>query len=257
MSDRSRSLGVVARASDRLCHILWLFQRQEPEIVELTERHQSVGYPHYFASRLGVLEPDRWVPAVRTMPASLVEHVRPRCLSLQPREYALESVQAAGAALRRLRPDEPPVALRELAEAARVNGELAGAWAAVERPADPYAAAIRDAMVLREERAHRHYAAAADSGLDDLELILLTVRWRGGDPRRLGRAFRWPDAEVEAAVSHLRELGLLGAGEELTADGQRMREELEAATDLGMAEAMAGVEDLPAAANSLGPLTEI
>lgn len=257
MSDSRRSLAAIARASDRLCHLLWLFRQQEPEVVELIERRHSSGYAHYFTSRLGVLAEERWSDAVRIMPTSLVEHLLDRCHALGPRQYAVESVVAAGAALARLRPAAVPPALSQLSDRTRVAGELAGAWAALERPPDPHAAAIRDAMVLREERAHRHFEAAGDSGLTDLELTMLTVRWRGGDPRQLGRNFRWPEADVEQALARLSDLGLMGPGGNLTPEGQRMRDDLEEATDRGMAEALEGIADLPEAANSLVPLTEI
>ncbi len=227
-SDPARRL---AAATDRVCHLLWLLGRQEPEIIRLVEKRRSQGYAHYLTSRLGRLPEDRWTALVRVVPSSLVDHLMPRCRELDPPHYVLEVIEAAGAALRRLHPTAPPAALARLARGGPVEGELAQSWAALDAPSDPHQAAVVDSMVLREERAHLHYAAAAEHDFSDLQLLLLNAAWRGRPPGPTGALFRWPEAEVEGALLALRERGLMEDPVQLTSDGRRLREALELATD--------------------------
>ncbi len=221
----------ISNATNALSHLLWLFQRQEPEVVELVEARGSQGFPHYLTSRLGVLPEERWAAAVYIAPESLVQHLLPRCRELDPPAYLEASLDAAGRALRRLHPALPPTGLRELVEAAAPEAELPSAWAALPRSGNPHQDAIRDAMVLREERAEGHYQAAREQGLDPLPLLVLTALWRGQPQDSIGRNFKWTQEAIEVAAGSLAERGWVGREGELTAPGIAVREEIERATD--------------------------
>ena len=228
MPDQVRSL---AQATDTLCHMLWLLRRREPEVVALVEARGSAGFPHYLTSRLGVLPEEGWAEAVFVSPPALIEHVLPRCRALDPPAYVDASLDAAGRALRRLHPAAPPPVLAEMAAAVSPEAGLARAWAGWPRLGDPHRDAIRDAMVLREARAHGHYLAAAREGLSPLQLLVLTALWRGQPEDVIGRNFKWSPEEIEAAAASLRERGWSGADGSLTAAGVALREGIEAATD--------------------------
>ncbi|MGC1185150.1 MAG: hypothetical protein WBA31_08380, partial [Candidatus Dormiibacterota bacterium] len=96
-----------AEARDRLgeslewiCHTLWLAQRREPELLQLQEERGSTGFPHYIVSRAGNVPDQDWAQAIYVMPPSLVDHLRPRCLALQPASYLEAALDAGAAALR-------------------------------------------------------------------------------------------------------------------------------------------------------------
>lgn len=225
-------LRTLAAAADRVADLLWLLRCQEPEVLELVEGRGSSGYPHYLASRMGLVPEPSWARLVRIVPTSLVEHLLPRCHELDPPTYALEAAAAAAAALRRLQPGPPPRALAELARGREVAGEISSSWAAASPPGGAHGEAVVDAMVLREERAHLHYAAAAELPLTDLELMLVTAAWRGAAPLQVSSAFRWREEEAQAALEELRARGLMTREEAaLTPEGRQLRRELEAETD--------------------------
>jgi len=221
----------VEAATNRLSHLLWLFQRQEPEVVELVRASGSEGFPHYLTSRLGVLPEGSWARAVYITPESLIEHLLPRCRQLDPPAYVQASLEAAGRAFGRLHPEAPPQGLRVLAEAASPSAELPSAWFALPRSGDPHRDAIRDAMALREERAEGHYRAAREQGLDPLQLLVLTALWRGQPLASIGRNFKWSQAAIQAASDRLAERGWLGEDGSLSPAGVAAREAIELATD--------------------------
>ncbi|MHB8324407.1 MAG: helix-turn-helix domain-containing protein [Candidatus Dormibacteria bacterium] len=222
---------LIATATDTLCHLLWFLRRQEPELVELVQSRGSTGFPHYLTSRLGVLPEESWATAVYIAPESLVDHLLPRCRELDPPAYVEASLDAAGRALQRLHPDPPGAGLRELADAVDPGGELPAAWASRPRSGDLYRDAIRDAMVLREARAHGHYQAAQELGLSPLQLLVLSALWKGQSQDAIAGIFRWSEAEIEAAAGSLRERGWAASGGGLTAAGAAAREGIEEATD--------------------------
>ena len=221
----------ISQAANTLSHLLWLFQRQEPEVAELVRARGSDGFPHYLTSRLGVLPEGRWAEAAYITPESLIEHLLPRCRELDPPAYVQASLDAAGRALRRLHPALPPAGLRELAGAASPEGQLPYAWASLPRSGDTHQDAILDAMVLREDRAEGHYRAAREQGLAPLQLLVLTALWRGQPQDAIGRNFKWSQEAIEAAAGSLRERGWVGTDGELTNPGIAVREEIERATD--------------------------
>ncbi|HVB14194.1 MAG TPA: hypothetical protein VNH38_05490 [Candidatus Dormibacteraeota bacterium] len=214
-----------------ICHTLWLAQRREPELVQLQEERGSTGFPHYILSRAGNLPDVDWASALYVMPPSLVDHLRPRCLVLEPGSYFVAAMEAGATALRRLRPNANGGALGELARASRPDGQLPLAWWELPPGQDPHRELLWAAMTLREGRAFAHYQAATAQGLQPLELLLLTAVWQGHDGVAAQRFFRWGDDEAAAARASLRAGGWLNEQGGLSAAGRARREALESRTD--------------------------
>lgn len=232
----------ISRGADKLCQLMWLFMRQEPEVVALAEERHALGFPHYLTSRMGVISPDRWADEVFIAPRSLVEHLRPRCEALRPPEYVDAALNTAGRALARLMPHALLPSICELAESVEADGALAGAWATWPRSGDPHRDAIRAAMVIREDRAHGHYRAVAEAQLAPLEMMVLTQVWRGRDLDVLSRGFKWGDEDVASAQATLHERGLLTqAG--ITEAGRSLRERIEEATNRWASRYLGSVDD--------------
>jgi hypothetical protein len=221
----------VSRAADRLCHLMWLFTRSEPEVRSLAETSQSLGFPHYLTSRLGVIEPDLWADEVYVAPRSLIDHLLPRCIALDPPAYVEKALTAAGNALRRLAPKAPLGAISTLADRIQPEGALPSGWARWPRLGDAPRDAIRDAMLVREDRALGHYRAAASLGLTTLELMALTAVWRGQSVAFLSKGFKWEESEVQAAVEELQKREILDSMGLPTDQGRRLREVVEQLTD--------------------------
>lgn len=231
MSEAEPLRSAVARAADRVCHLMWLFRRQEPEVLALVEERHTMGFSHYLTSRMGVIPPQRWADEVFIVPSSLIEHLRPRCERLNPPEYVDAALNAAGRALARLAPQAPTAALRELADLVEAQGALVSGWARWHRSGDDHGDAVRDAMVLREDRAHGHYEAAREAQLAPLQLMVLTQAWRGGDLTVLSGAFRWGEEAVGEAQASLRERGLLTQSGTITDVGRALRDQIEESTN--------------------------
>ncbi len=214
-------------AQESLAHILWL--RDEPEMVALATERGTRGWGHYVVSRAGWLPTEAWEAALYVLPAELVSKMAGRFGALGP-AYVAEALDAAGAALRRQHPAPPPPALAELAGRVAPTRPLSQAWAAA-RVGDPHADAVRAVMVLREERAAGHYAAAGRAGLDPLGLLIVSEAFHGAGPGRGPAFFRWDQDLVAGARERLRESGWLDAAGRLTPDGGRRREAIERDTE--------------------------
>jgi hypothetical protein len=216
---------------DWVCHRLWSRSGGEPELLQLQSKRGSIGFPHYIVSRVGMLPASDWAPALYVLPPSLVAHLQPKCMALDPPDYLLAALEAGGSALRRLRPGAQERGLVELALTAHFDGELPRAWAALLRTGDPHRDLLWAAMTVREARAHAHYQAAFAAELGPLPLLLLTGAWKGENLAKVETLFRWSDAEIEAGLAALRESGWLGEGQGLTGSGRALREEIEARTE--------------------------
>lgn len=213
-----------------ICNTLWLAQRREPELVQLQEDRGSTGFPHYILSRAGNIPGQDWVEALYVMPPSLVEHLRPRCLGLEPAQYLEAALDAGAAALRRLHPHAQGTALAELARSSQPDGELPRAWLEMPSDGDPHRDLLWAAMTLREARAYVHYQAARAAGLQPLELLVLSAIWQGDDSTPIQRLFRWGDDELVAARESLGENGWLEEDGLLTPAGEERRDAIEART---------------------------
>ena len=98
-------------------------------------------------------------------------------------------------------------------------------------PADPLAAAWRQADRLREFRGDSHTAAWVSAGFDAVEIGLLTELWWGLPPRSYVRTRAWSRESLDAGAERLRSKGLLAGDDQLTAAGRAAREAVETATD--------------------------
>jgi hypothetical protein len=90
---------------------------------------------------------------------------------------------------------------------------------------------------LRECRGDAHVTAWSSAGLDGVEIGLMNDLYMGLPLRSYVRTRGWSEEDLAAGVERLRERGWL-EGEELTAEGRAVREEIEEATDLQMAPAL-------------------
>ena len=118
------------------------------------------------------------------------------------------------------------------AVASRVAGRpLFAGTMSLAVPADPLAAAWRQADRLREYRGDSHTAAWASAGFDAVEIGLLTELWWGLPPRSYVRTRAWSNDALDAGTSRLQSRGLLDGDGALTDAARDAREAVEAATD--------------------------
>ena len=145
--------------------------------------------------------------------------------------------RGATASLRRMLGDEPDGlgwvtgVLRRMAEAGPAEGRyLHSGLLSLGYPGTPMGDFWRAADLVREHRGDSHIAAWLNEDLDATEIGLLTDPWRGQPLKSWVRSRGWTDDELDAGCDRLRSRGLLD-GDELTAQGRRLRETIETATD--------------------------
>ena len=109
-------------------------------------------------------------------------------------------------------------------------------------PSSPMGAFWRAADIVREHRGDSHIAAWINMDLDACEIGLLTDPWRGQPLKSWVRSRGWTEEELDAACDRLRSRGFL-AGDELTAAGRKLREDIEDATDVQEARMVAALGD--------------
>lgn len=238
--------GLAARAHRALepLHTMIYFVPEQDE--ELQRVGLRPGRMCYFASRSAPMGP---VPAAVTTatfynfnPAVVERHI-PRAWTLASAEQVLEGrMVAVGRALLRLLGDEAPhaPAVKEAAELARSATEglrpegrpLYAGHASLDWPDAPHLVLWHAATLLREYRGDGHIAVLLQAGLSGIEaLVTHTVTGRGFTPPAAKTSRGWSDEEWDAAVERLRERGILDAAGDLTAAGQQLRADMEAATD--------------------------
>ena len=191
--------------------------------------------PAVVAATFGVFEP----AAV----AGLLTAARASC-SLEQIRAARE--QGVVAALREVLPDAEGLTattalLRHAAARADVVGRplFAGALSQLQ-PDDPHAALWHATTVLRECRGDSHLAACVAAGLTGLEANLLTELWVGYTPATYAGTRAWSEQAMTDAQAALRGRGLLD-GDQLSAAGRSLREDVEQATDLAMSPVVAAL----------------
>jgi hypothetical protein len=97
-------------------------------------------------------------------------------------------------------------------------------------PDEPVGELWRACEALREHRGESHLAACIASGLDPVEMNVVSELWLGMPLGSHTATFGWPQDAIAAAASRLESRGLLADGS-LTSAGHRLRDDLEAQTD--------------------------
>ncbi|MFI7539482.1 hypothetical protein [Streptosporangium sp. NPDC049376] len=122
--------------------------------------------------------------------------------------------------------------LETAAGACRFDGRpLAAGWSGVPAPPDPVGRLWLAATVLREHRGDGHVIASVHAGLRGLDAILTHVA-TGAITRESIQINRgWSDEEWRESHDGLTARGLLDRAGRLTGSGERLRREIEDATD--------------------------
>ncbi|MBH5337653.1 hypothetical protein IHE55_23930 [Streptomyces pactum] len=220
----------------------------------------------YFAGRaapLGPVGPEPVVAAFFGFAPAMVARALPAVWQIAGPARAVEIRRAgAGAALRRLLQGHQEEVARAgdalLAVAVRLDlgGRVLGAAnAALPVPRDPVDRLWHATTILREHRGDGHVAALVAADLDGCETLVLRS---GVDlPRTELQPYRgWTDQEWAAARDRLAGRGLLDPEGSATAEGRRVLEAVERATDRAAARPWQGlaVEERRRLAALLTPL---
>ncbi len=102
--------------------------------------------------------------------------------------------------------------------------------AALGWPEDAYGRLFQACLALREHRGDAHVASYIGAGFGPVEMNILTELWLGYPLGEYSGTRAWPEDTTAAAIDGLTAAGLLD-GEALTAEGVRVRDEIENATD--------------------------
>ena len=123
--------------------------------------------------------------------------------------------------------------LRQAGDAATGEGRpLYSGLRSLGWPGDPWGDLWRAADLVREHRGDSHTNAWVASGVDAVEITLLTERWWRIPNRSYAPTRGWNDAELDAAEQRLRERGLV-TDDGFTPEGEALRAQIEHATDPG------------------------
>ena len=99
-------------------------------------------------------------------------------------------------------------------------------------PGTPWGALWRAVDTVREHRGDSHIAAWISSGVDVVEIGLLTEAYYGMPTTRYHRGRGWTMADLDAGITRLRDRGLFeGDPPVLSNGGRELRESIEVATD--------------------------
>lgn len=121
---------------------------------------------------------------------------------------------------------------------------LFGALQALPVPTDPYGRLWRGAELFREHRGDGHLAACAVSGLDVVEMNVLTEVWLGYSVGEYSASRGFGAEEISAGVSRLVERGWMDATTgAVTSEGRVARNRIESLTDDSQAALMALLGD--------------
>lgn len=140
-------------------------------------------------------------------------------------------------------PSDVVVALRRGIEVADVAGRALFAGHRALAPSDDgHVDLWRAATAWRELRGDSNLAACVAHGVSGLQANLVNELHTGYELFEYTATRNWSETDMHAAADALRERGVLD-GDRLSSDGQRLRDEIEAATDAGVAAAIAAVGD--------------
>jgi hypothetical protein len=211
--------------------------------------------PAYFTSRgslLGQVEPEVVAAAFGVFkPAVVVHGVRLGWTRTDAPTIFAARRAGAVAQLERVCGPAPAGVARAAALAERAVAPLAepgrplfsGLRAQWDDPGDAWTRLFHLGDMLREFRGDAHVGAWSTAGVDAIEIGLLTEAYMGLPLRTYVRTRGWDDAELDGAMTRLRERGWLDGSEALTPTGRAEREAMESATDRAMAPAMEALGD--------------
>ncbi len=108
---------------------------------------------------------------------------------------------------------------------------LFAALQALPVPPDPYGKLWRGAELFREHRGDGHLAACAVSGLDVVEMNVLTEVWLGYNVGEYSSSRGFGKDDIAGAVVRLGSRGLLDGSGSINAEGRAERDRIEVLTD--------------------------
>jgi hypothetical protein len=115
---------------------------------------------------------------------------------------------------------------------ARTDGRaLYAAVRTLPLPTEPLARLWHGANLLREHRGDGHVAALLTMGVGGTEAHVLHALSEGMPAESFGRVSHLPRAQLAAVMDGMRACGVVGADGWLTAEGRRIKEEVESLTD--------------------------
>ena len=203
------------------------------------------GRDGYFASRsapMGAVEPSVVIATFYNFNPSLITHALPAAWSnASPAAVVKARFDGVDKALRRVLGDEiTSASLVRAAELARQATEgcawagrpLAAAHASLAWPVQPHLVLWHAISVLREFRGDGHITCLVGAAVDPVEALVLHAA-SGEVPRAALQTSRaWNDADWDAAVSRLRDRGLVDESGAFTDEGNLFRQAIEDRTDL-------------------------
>jgi hypothetical protein len=170
--------------------------------------------------------------------------------------------RGATASLARIIGDAPPglaevtIVLQRAAAAGSASGRfLYAGLRSLGIPAAPWGALWRAVDTIREHRGDSHIAAWIATGLDAVEIGLLTELYYGMPLKRYHRGRGWTDGDLDAGLARLAARGLVASRPaQLTSAGTALRESIEVATDVQQRPILDAIgDDLDLVVDTLGP----
>lgn len=176
----------------------------------------------------GVFNPALIIPAVT------------RGWSIATAEQVLDARErGATASLARILGDQPAIAeatsvLQRGAAAGNASGRfLYAGLRSLGVPSTPWGALWRAVDSIREYRGDSHLASWIATGLDPVEIGLITEIYYGMPCKRYHRGRGWTEADLDAGLARLRDRHLIaGQPPRLTDAGTELRESIEVSTDV-------------------------
>ena len=234
------TLARAAWGSLETVHVTGFFA---PEVQQAYDRFDvpatRAGYFAARAAAFGPVDPAVVVATFYVFSPDLVARAVPAVWrAAPPADWAAARAEGVAACLHRVL-GEPDVA-EAVSLAREAGGGLAAAgrpiyaaWSSAGWPADPLLQLWHAGLLLREHRGGGHVTALMAAGLDPVE-ALVTGGLASGSVDFVRTTRGWTDAEWTAGVERCRARGLVD-DDGLTAAGEQLRQEVEAATDvLGM-----------------------
>jgi hypothetical protein len=233
--------GRAFRATNSLHSLVYFVPEAEEEFTAIGLRPGSMPY---FASRsapMGAVSAGVTTATFYNFSPTMVARHIPRAWTLaSPADILAARLRVAGRALRRLLGEamgsaevvELGVLAREASTALTPEGRpLYAGHAGLEWPDEPHLVMWHAITLLREYRGDGHIAALVAAGLSGIDaLITHCATGRGMTMQAAQRLRGWTDEQWSEAVAGLNERGLL-AGDQLTAAGVALREQVEEDTD--------------------------